>query len=420
MGDPADAGGDRRPYRVVGFMTGDLGLGVAARNTVQGLRASGRPLEEVTIQHRWAPGAAAERPPGPVRPGEVTLFHMNPPDIAIYRAGWRRDVSPVGPAVCVPFWELPRVPVEWEPVLGALDAVLAPTRFIAESCARAMPVERVIHYPQAVFVPDAVPAREAWGFPAGTTVFLASFDIGSDIDRKNPWAAVEAFHRAFPADADVRLVLKTKPWRNVPALRAQVEELSARVAVDARIRILDRSLGYGELMSLYASCDILVAMHRSEGLGLHLMEAMSLGKPVVATGWSGNMDFMTPENSVPVRYALVPVRTRHDAYLRELGRDGQVWAEADVAHAADELRGLHASPARRRALGLAAANEMEHRRRMLLAGAPFATLEAALPRVGARPAAFRRAVLRTRVSASFGVLRRAPRAIARRLGLART
>jgi glycosyltransferase involved in cell wall biosynthesis len=406
-----------RAYRVVGFLTGEFGLGVAARNTLRALEASGRRVERVTLQNRWKSGRDATPPKRTFDPGEITLFHMNPSDVAYYRTSWRPFVSPHAPSVCVPFWELPVPPAEWSPVLRAMDAVLAPTRFIADACASVMPPGRVIHYPQAAFAPPAAPTRDAWGFPPGVTVFLVSFDIGSDIDRKNPWAAIEAFRRAFPSEPGVRLVLKTKPWNDVPVFRAQAAELRERIALDPRIQVLDRSLAYSELMSLYASCDVMVALHRSEGLGLHLMEAMSLGKAVAATGWSGNTDFMSAGDSVPIRYTLVPVRSRHEAYAREASRPGQVWAEPDLAHAAQELRALHSSPERRRELGAAAAAAMEARRHALLAGGTYDLLEAMLPEDAERPGAFDRAVLTTRGLLYWKAIRGLPRALARRAGL---
>lgn len=407
----------RRAYRVVGFLTGEFGLGVAARNTLRALETSGRPVERVTLRNRWNAGGAAEPARSRVSQGEVTLFHVNPSDVAYYRASWRPLVSPRAPSVCVPFWELPVPPAEWSPVLRAVDAVLAPTRFIADACAQVMSPARVIHYPQAVFAPVAAPARAAWGFPPDATVFLVSFDIGSDIDRKNPWGAIEAFRQAFPTEPRVRLVLKTKPWNDVARFRAQAAELRERIAPDPRIQVVDRSLDYAALMSLYASCDVMVALHRSEGLGLHLMEAMSLGRPIVATGWSGNTDFMSTRDSVPIRYALVPVRSRHEAYAREASRPGQVWADPDLGHAAEELRALHASPERRRVLGAAAADAMESRRRALLSGGTFDRLEATLPERAEKPGAFDRAVLATRGLLYWKALRGLPRALARRAGL---
>jgi glycosyltransferase involved in cell wall biosynthesis len=409
----------RRRYRLVGFLTGSFGLAVAARNTLSALRFSGRSVEGVTVQAASSRGPEGPRPSTPCSPDEIALFHMNPMEIAGYSAGWRNHISRTSPAVCVPFWELPMLPDEWEPVLRGMDAVLAPTRFIQDACAKMLGPDRVLHYPQAVFPPAALPAREAWGMKNGRTVFLVSFDIGSDIDRKNPGAAIQAFRKAFPSDRDVELVIKTKPWAGVPAFQAQAAELRASVASDPRIRIIERSLPYDELLSLYASCDVLLALHRSEGLGLHLMEAMSLGRAVVATGWSGNMDFMTPDNSVDVRYSLVPARSRHSAYASELARPGQVWAEADVEHAAAELRALHLSPDRRRALGARAAGDMDGRRAQMLSGETFAHLETVLSPFTGYADELRRGVLRTRARIYWKALIGAPRAVARRVGLLR-
>lgn len=410
----------RRTYRVVGFLTGGFGLAIAARNTLRGLEASGRGVDRVILQNRWHPGESGGLPRSRPAADEITLFHVNPSDVSYYRSAWRPFVAPRAPAVCVPFWELPIVPVEWRPVLGAMNAVLAPTRFIADACSAAIPRERVIHYPQAALVPPAAPARDAWSFDPRTTVFLVTFDLGSDIERKNPWAAIEAFGRAFPSDRDVRLVIKMKPWLDVPTLREQSAELRARIARDPRIRIIDRALEFEDLMSLYASCDVVVALHRSEGLGLHLMEAMSLGKAVVATGWSGNMDFMDSGNSVPVNFRLVPVRSRHAAYAAEASRPGQVWADADVSDAADAMRALHASTDRRRGIGAAATRDMEERRRRFLAGTTFDALERMIPAGAERAAAFDRAVLGTRALLYWKSVHGMARALARSAGFSGT
>ena len=403
-------------YDVVGFLGGDFGLAVAARNTLRALAATGRLRTTVEVEVRpprklldRARSMLRPRMPGdgprPRQAGEaeaeqVSLFHMNPLEIAWYTNQWRAAIHSSGPNVCVPFWELPLVPRNWRTMLRAMDAILAPTRFVQAACATAVPAERVLHYPQAVFLPDDVrPAREAWGMGGKRTVFVVSFDPGSDVDRKNPWACIDAFQKAFPAEADVALVIKTKPWASVPEYVAQTDELRARVASDGRVRIIDRKLAYAEVLSLYASCDVMLSLHRSEGLGLHLMEAMSLGKVVVATGWSGNTDFMFPANSVPVGYRLVPVRTRHSHYQPEVGRKGQEWAEPDVAEAAEALRALHADPARRLRLGETARTDMEARRASLLRGDAFTALEGRLRRSPGRAGPLTRAVIRTRIHA---------------------
>jgi glycosyltransferase involved in cell wall biosynthesis len=388
--------GLRPSYRVIGFVGSELGIGVAAGNAVRALQASGRAVARRPILARSVRPAGSGDSPEPVPgPPSLNLFHLNPLDIARSASQWRDFVDPLAPNVCVPYWELPLLPRVWVPLLDAMDAVLAPTRFIAEACERSLAHSKIIHFPQAVFIPEVHPAREEWGFLPGETVFLVSFDLGSDIERKNPWAAIDAFQRAFPSTQGVRLVVKTKPWR-VHAYQFQAAELRQRTAGDRRIQIVDRSLTYPEVLGLYASCDVLLSLHRSEGLGLHLMEAMSLRKAVVATDWSGSSDFVSPEHAFPIKYRLVPVRTAHPAYSPEVGRQGQVWAEPDVNDAVEALRALHGDRARREGLGAAAASHMEDRRATMLSGSPFDALETELSgRPGDAPK-LRRALRRAR------------------------
>jgi len=404
----------RPTYDLIGFLGSDLGLAVAARNSLGVLTATGRlggtvaaalptpasVLKGLVRGLRGGGRGATRRLRGDagLASRRVNLFHMNPPEIALFVPEWRDGLDPSVRNVTVPFWELPVLPRGWEPVLSAMDAVMAPTRFVQTACSSAVAADRLIHYPQAAFLPDGVRAsRDAWGFASDQTVFALAFNFRSDVDRKNPWAAIEAFQAAFPGHERVALVIKTSQAFD-PVFSARADELRARIAPDRRIRVVDQILPYPEVLGLYASCDVLISLHRSEGLGLHLMEAMSLGKVVVATNWSGNTDFMTPANSIPIGYRLVPLRTRHPTYGQEVGRPGQVWADADVGEAVQALRRLHAEPEWRMAIGIAAERDMRARRQDVLSGTGFEALEAAMARVPSRGSALTRATLRTLVA----------------------
>jgi glycosyltransferase involved in cell wall biosynthesis len=407
-------------YDVVGFLGGDFGLATAARNTLLALRASGRSAVEVPVEHQGPSSIQRARRTVPQARGErrISLFHMNPMDVAGLEKQWRRALELEAPAVCVPFWEMPHVPRAWEPMLEAMQAVLAPSRFVQEACARAVSSDRVVHYPQGVFLPSGVtPHRERWNLGPRSTVFAISFDTGSDIERKNPWAGIEAFRRAFPVQGDVQLVVKMKPWPGVPEYQALAAQLKARVAGDGRVVVVEEDLRYEDVLQLYASCDVMVSLHRSEGLGLHLMEAMSLGRVAVATNWSGNTDFMDPGNSVPINFRLVPVAPRHPHYASEVGRPGQVWADPDVDAAAEALRALHANPDRRSALGSKAAAAMETRRQDMLSGRAFARLEERIGTESGHPGRFAAALRRTRRARRWVTLRSLVRAAAGRVGL---
>jgi len=259
---------------------------------------------------------------------------------------------------CVPFWELPRLPANWIEPLSALDAVFAPTHYVESAIRADVPGVRTIHYPQTVHVPGDIRGdRAAFGLPADALVFVTSFDMRSDIERKNPWAAIESFRRAFPDRADVRLVIKVNNADTIAGLERHVARLR-EVAADPRIVVIDRPMAYREVLSLYATSDALISLHRAEGLGLSLLEAMALGKPVVATMWSGNTDFMTAENSVPVGFDEVEVvSSTQPAYGR--GASGrQFWADARIDEAAAALAGLADSAELRARIGARAAADI--------------------------------------------------------------
>jgi glycosyltransferase involved in cell wall biosynthesis len=250
---------------------------------------------------------------------------------------------------CVAYWELPRLPRSWKPVLDGMDLVLAPSRFIADAIEAAGVTPPCEYYRQTLAMPQAHPDRDRWGFASGRTVFLFSFDISSGVQRKNPLAVLDAFQRAFPAGGPLLVLKINNPDLN-PDARTVVERIKAVAAPLANVRILDRTMPYAELASLFASIDVYVSLHRGEGLGLGMMECMSLGKPVIATAWSGNVDFMDAGNSCPVPYTLVPLDPGTQYFAISEGVP-QVWAEPSVPAAAEWMRKLDASADLRARIG---------------------------------------------------------------------
>jgi len=347
-----------------GYLTSNLGLGVAARNTAHMLLGNGIPTRLIDVNpgggmqgkdSTFAEKIAADRR---AEAYSVNLFHINPDQILYLLNPFKNTVTLPGRMnVCVPFWELPRLPDTWVKPLSAMDAVLAPTHFVEAAVRDRLPDTNVIHYPQAVHVPeDIMPDRAGFDLPDNALTFVMSFDMRSDIERKNPWATIEAFRQAFPGRDDVRLVIKASNVETIAGLERNVARLR-EAASDARVIVIDRPMGYREILTLYASCDVLVSLHRSEGLGLSLLEAMALGKPVVATAWSGNMDFMTEENSCLVGYDMVDVvSSTQPAYGKSVSGT-QKWAEPRVSEAADWMRLLADSGEARDSLGRRAAED---------------------------------------------------------------
>jgi hypothetical protein len=213
----------------------------------------------------------------------------------------------------------------------------------------------VLLAPHPLDIPDDVrPARDRFGLDPAATVFYCAFEAVSDPARKNPFGAVEAFRRAFPGTEAVQLAVKVSN----PHVQGRGGELMARLYAliegDPRFVLIRERLAPQDLLSLYASCDATVSLHRSEGLGLMPLEGMRLGVPAIATGWSGNMTYMTHSGAALVRYSMVPNDESCAHYApRNVGVHSR-WAEPDVDHAASWMRRLKESPDLRHRLSAAA------------------------------------------------------------------
>jgi glycosyltransferase involved in cell wall biosynthesis len=248
---------------------------------------------------------------------------------------------------------LPNLPPTWKPVLETMDLVLAPSRFVQTAMEAVLANTPCLYYQQTLpQMPTAQADRERWGFREGRTVFLFSFDISSGVQKKNPLAVLEAFKIAFPS-GDAELVFKINNRGMAPEAGVVVDRIKAVALQVPGVRVFDEPMSHAEVMSLYASADVFISLHRGEGLGLSLMECMALGKPVIATGWSGNMDFMDEENSCLVRYALVPL-DEGTQYHAVSGGVPQVWAEPLLEDAVSWMTRLAASPALRNEIGMKA------------------------------------------------------------------
>jgi glycosyltransferase involved in cell wall biosynthesis len=282
----------------------------------------------------------------------VNLFHINADQMDVARDSLGDDFFRGRHNVGYWAWELSRFPEAWQPSIEMMDEIWAPSRFVQESIS-AVADRPVIWMPIAVNV-SAPPSidRTYFHLPKDRFIFLFSFDFSSYATRKNPRAVIEAFRRAFEPDRrDVLLLIKTmaQDWH-----RGELEALRAEVAEDARMRLIDGVLSPWEIAGLVDCCDSFVSLHRSEGFGRGMAEAMALGKAVIATNYSGNTDFMTVSNSCPIDYTLVPVAEGEYPH-----HDGQVWADPDVEQAAHAMRKLVLDPHHARLIGSRARQHIE-------------------------------------------------------------
>lgn len=230
-------------------------------------------------------------------------------------------------------WELPEWPAEWHHAYDLVDEVWASSRYTYDAYTRSSP-RPVRHMPMAVTV-DATAGlqRRDFGLPKNKFLFVFSFDVLSGLARKNPQACVRAFQKAFPrGDEPVGLVVKA--MRAVPGNPAW-DTLLADTRADDRISIIARTLSRGQVLDLYRACDCFVSLHRAEGFGRWIAEAMMLGKAVITTGWSGNMDFTTAKTATLVGYELRPIGTGEYPFAA-----GLLWAEPDTNDAAQSMRAI--------------------------------------------------------------------------------
>lgn len=245
-------------------------------------------------------------------------------------------------------WELPQWPALWHHAYGFVDEVWASTRFATEAFRSSASVQ-VSQRPLAVAV-DATDGlgRNDFGLPAGHFLFGFAFDGLSSFGRKNPEGCISAFQQAFPdRDLPVGLVLKGLRVTDNPKWQSLVDASKA----DPRIHLLSGSYSRGALLDLFRALDCFISLHRSEGFGRNIAEAMLLGKPVIATAFSGNVDFTTNTTSFQVPYRLRPLKA--DEY--PFG-EGLSWAEPDIAIAAERMREVWGDAATR--VAIAAAGQM--------------------------------------------------------------
>ncbi len=248
-------------------------------------------------------------------------------------------------------WELPRLPQDWQPSFRYVHEIWVPSKFTRDAIAAATdkPVH-VVHHP---LPPMAVTPnmRGKLGLPNDALMVLNVVHLGSAFARKNPLAAIAAFRRAFGNARDRLLVIKLIAGGATAWARRALEE--AVTGAD-NIRLIEGMLPEADMMGLMAAADIVISLHRSEGFGLVPAQAMALGKPVIATAWSGNLDFMNKRNSALVSYSLVPVDDPDGVF----GADGQMWADADIDEATEWLRRLADDGELRRRIGATAAEDV--------------------------------------------------------------
>ena len=335
---PARRSMDEPDIDVVGYLRLALGLGEAGRLTLRalehaGLAARGLPTalnSNSTANDESCASLLVEEARAPIQ-----VFSINADQIGQVIASLDGRLRPDAYRIMTPFWELSVLPEPWVEAFDLVDEVWAPTGFIQATLMRHLH-KPVIRMPLMLeFTPPTPVPRRAWNLPEDTFLFFFAFDYFSFIERKNPLAVVDAFRRAFrrrPGGPRVALVLKTLNAEKVPAEKRALLE---RLRDDPDVILVEQTLSRDDSLALIGACDAVISLHRSEGLGLLVSEAMVLGKPVIATDYSATTELVSCGTGYPVDYRLIPVAPGDYPF-----HENQRWADPDLDHAAWQMRAV--------------------------------------------------------------------------------
>jgi glycosyltransferase involved in cell wall biosynthesis len=343
------------PISVIGHPFAPIGRGEDIRSSCRAFKAVGITPHLVNVYDSHPRDHELEREFRPdMRPktaGGVDLFCINGDEVesVLTHLGSRRVPSKY--SVVFPTWELPSYPQTWARQLERFDEIWAPSAFIRDAIAPVVsrPIT-VIPEPTGIHVGRFL-GRRYFGIPESAYVFLFAFDLRSYHQRKNPLAVLDAYAEVISQrpSRDLVMVVKVAGADVRPdiaeALRRRISERTTALGL-GRVLVIERGFSDSETKNLVRCCDCFVSLHRSEGFGRFLAEAMFLGRPVIATAYSGNMEFMTPDVACLVGFRLVPVGEGEYPFWT-----GQAWAEPNLDEAVAWMVRLVDDPAWGRRLG---------------------------------------------------------------------
>ena len=325
----------RHDVLFIGYLEAPIGLGESLRGLVRAVAATGLPFAlypfRLGVETRLIGGFMEDRYDLKHR-HRINVIEMSGDQVpGMFReiGRWKTGHSY---NILRTYWELPEAPAEWAPMLKGVHEIWAPNEFVGNAF-------RKIFDGPITMVPPCVEIetenefdRAQLGIDQDMFYFMFSFDYFSHPARKNPLGVVRAFQAAFPNPAErVGLVIKS-----TGAIHQHLEIKSVILEAarhDQRIKVIDRTFSRDEMLSLIRQSDCYVSLHRAEGFGLGMAEAMAFGKPVIGTDYSGSAEFLSDRTGFPVPFAMRPVQPGEYIFS-----DGQSWAEPDNAAASEAMQ----------------------------------------------------------------------------------
>jgi len=343
---------DEIGLNVIGYLCDETGVGEVARSYMKALQKQGFPIAYTMVSSYTArknDHSVLHMPKG--HPYAFNWFHVNADQVKVVYNELGADFFAGKYNIAYWAWELRPFPEEWFDRFQYFDEIWVGSSFVQDVLAHVSPIPVLVMGAPVERRPNPGITRSQLGLPGDKFLFLFVFDMLSYIGRKNPFGVIEAYRRAFgPRSRDTQLVIKVTNLDQFPQYREPLKQAVKSVSGILIDGYLDRE----ELNGLFHVVDAYVSLHRSEGFGLTIAEAMSIGKPVIATSYSAPQDYMTVNNSYPVAYRLIELEEDYGPYKR-----GGTWADPDLDHAATQMRRVFENPDEAARIGRQAALDIQ-------------------------------------------------------------
>jgi glycosyltransferase involved in cell wall biosynthesis len=336
-----------------GFLNSEIGLGTMARRYAEALATVAPKLRRHSIPLPGRNNIEFVSDPFEIRAG-TNIIAINPPELLAGNEYFQNDIMEGSYRIGYWAWELSQPPESWTPAFDLVDEVWTCSSYTTDSLRKATtkPVHVLHHIIEDWSHADREDARSRLGIHSNAEcIFLSVFDFSSSCARKNPLGVIEAFNEAFGiGGSGPRLILKSHSSEGYPEEEARIR---AACETNDRIMRIDSVLSLQDMQLLHDACDCYISLHRAEGFGLNIADAMIAERPVICTGYSGNMDFTRPDNALLVAFDLVEVKEGEYP-----SATGQVWAEPRRGVAVGYMRQVVENEAWAREIGRSARKTM--------------------------------------------------------------